>query len=290
VLRPRSARSVIGATVAVALIVLCAAAVGWRAEGGRWFVVRTASMGQAAPVGTLLLTEPTTLAQVRVGEIITFRAPTDGAVYSHRVVAKTAAGLRTRGDINPSPDPWVLTGKDLVGRVAHRWWGVGWVLRGAPLLLLCLAVVWLVTALVGRAWRSPLRLAGIAVSFAFVARLLHPWVGVEKIGASAIRHGVAVRAVSTGVLPVTASGRGGGHLHLVDGQVGAVKVAHAARSGGYLVNVAPSLSLWWWVAIVAACLAPLLWALLIGLEPTGPDEIGGTVTPGEGGARPALIP
>jgi signal peptidase I len=289
VLRPRSARAVIGATLAVVLIVLCVAALAWRSEGGRWFVVRTPSMGRAAPVGTLLLTKPITLAQVRVGEIITFHAPTDGAIYSHRVVARTAAGVRTKGDINPSRDPWVLTGKDLVGQVVHRWWGVGWVLRGVPLLLLCLAVVWLVTALVGLAWRSPLRLTGIAVSFAFVARLLHPWVAVEKIGASTLRHGVAIRAVSTGVLPVKASGRGGGQVHLVDGQVGDVKVAHAARSGGYLVNVAPSLSLWWWVAIVVACLAPLLWSLLIGLEPAEPDG-DGTATPGDGGAQPALAP
>ncbi len=262
---------ILGAGLALVLVALCVLAFAWRAEGGRWFVVRTPSMGRAAPVGTLLLTTPASIADVHVGELITFHAPGTGMVFSHRVVQKTAAGLRTRGDINPVEDPWVLTRSDLIGRVAHRVWGLGWVLRGMPLLLLCIGLVWLVTAFVADGWRSPLRLVGVTLSVSYVAYMLHPWVDIERIGAGPAGHGLTVRAVSTGVLPIRASAvHGGGHVRLLDGQVGAIAVRHVAHGGAYDVAASPSLSLWWWVLTVFVCLLPLLFALVVGFGPAPP--------------------
>jgi signal peptidase I len=274
VARSLSVKTFAGAIAVTALFVVCLSALAWRLDGGRWFVVRTPSMGQAAPVGTLLLTKPTTVVAVRVGDIITFRAPTSGVVYTHRVVSKTPTGLQTRGDINAVADPWVVTDANLVGRVAHRWWGCGWILRGLPLILLGLAVLWVVTAFVGPTWRSPLRVVGAALSVAGVATYLHPWVGLERLTMTTTDQGPVIRAVSVGVLPVSASPAGGPSTgRLVNGHVADIQLTHADANGSY--NVAAHLDLpWtWWVAIALGCLVPLLWTLIVGLEPVAvPDD------------------
>lgn len=267
-LRRPSFLGTVAAVAAITLIVLCLTALSFRASGGRWFVVRTPSMGRAAPVGTLLLTRPTTTHATNVGDIISFHAPRTGTVYTHRVIARTAAGLRTRGDINQSDDSWVITDSNLIGKVSARWWGMGWVLRGVPLLLFCLAVVWLVAARVKLSWRSPLRVVGTALSLSLVACVLHPWIGLERLGSTVARQGVTIRAVSTGVLPVRAQAvQGEDNVRLVNGQVGSVLVDQQDAHGAYTVTGSPSLDLWWWIAIILVCLSPVLWCLLVGLAP-----------------------
>ena len=260
--------AVAGALVVAALAVLCTSALAWRLTGGRWYAVATPSMGQAAPVGTLLLTRPTRVSAVRVGDIITFHPPGTSEVYSHRVIATTAAGLRTRGDINGSPDPWIVTGNDLIGTVDARWWGMGWVLRGLPLLLICLLLTHLIAAAMTQRWRSPARVLGTAASVSFVAWRLHPWIGLTKLYTSAATHGVAIKTVSTGILPTRAQAlHGGSQVQLLNGQVGTVTVTGTDRRGVYLVSGAPGLDFWWWVIVVLICLAPLLWCLSVGLAP-----------------------
>ena len=68
------------------------ATVGFRLDGGRWFIVETPSMGQSLPVGSLVLTTPSELDAVADGDVITFRNPESGAVYTHRVARVTEAG------------------------------------------------------------------------------------------------------------------------------------------------------------------------------------------------------
>lgn len=264
--RVRAHRSVPGVVIAIVLLAICVTAVGWRVAGGRWFVVRTPSMGQAAPVGTLLLTLPVTIGAVQVGDTVTFHAPSSGEVYSHRVIAKSATGLRTRGDINTSADPWVLTNHDLIGKVAHRCWGLGWVLRGLPLLVLCLAAVWLLTALAARDYRSPLRLAGAALSFAIVFAVLHPWVGAAKIDVTGTSADATVRAVSTGVLPIRLTEGSASTQRLVNGQVGSVRVGTPDARGNYSITPHLDLSIGWWISLIALCLVPLALALLLALR------------------------
>lgn len=268
----RSAASVLLICLAGAGVLLGAAAASWHLTGGRWFVIRTASMGQAGPVGTLVLTRPTSIAATHVGDIISFHAPGSGEVYTHRVVAKTPAGLRTQGDANAVPDSWALTNTNLIGKVTHRWWGVGWILRALPLVLLCLAVLWLLTALIPHAWRSPTRLAGAALTFAFASLVLHPWLGVEKIDVvPADGGGARIRVVSTGILPIRVTGgAGNGSVRLVDGQVGTILVRHPAANGAYHLDPSLSLSLGWWIAVIAVCLVPLAWTTLVGLSPASP--------------------
>ncbi|MER3601127.1 MAG: signal peptidase I [Nitrososphaerota archaeon] len=61
---------------------------------------------------------------VKVGDIIVFRKPCvlpggqcPEEVIVHRVVGIEGGGLRTKGDNNAAPDPWVVTSSDYIGLV-----------------------------------------------------------------------------------------------------------------------------------------------------------------------------
>jgi signal peptidase I len=63
------------------------------------------------PVGSIAVVVPVDPATVRVGDVITYAAPTPGhPTVTHRVVEVVEPGshpvLRTRGDANETPDPW----------------------------------------------------------------------------------------------------------------------------------------------------------------------------------------
>jgi signal peptidase I len=84
--------------------------------------VLTGSMAPKMPVGSLAIAKPVPAATVRVGDVITFQRPNaPDETITHRVVAiHERAGRRayeTKGDHNPSKDPWVLA---LPGRVGKR--------------------------------------------------------------------------------------------------------------------------------------------------------------------------
>jgi signal peptidase len=74
-------------------------------------VVRSASMTETAPMGSLVLARPLDARDVRVGDVILVRR--EGAVASppvlHRVVSLTHRAdevvVTTKGDSNESPDP-----------------------------------------------------------------------------------------------------------------------------------------------------------------------------------------
>ena len=126
--RPRRAwRWVLwGAAVACAgVAVVCAGAL---ASGQvRLMTVDTGSMGEAAPIGSLVVMAPTVAAEHRLGDVIAYRRE-DGPTVVHRVVAQSPDGsVTTRGDANVSADTplppgqatWqVLAVVDNAGRVA----------------------------------------------------------------------------------------------------------------------------------------------------------------------------
>ena len=81
--------------------------------------------------------------RTRRGDVIVFCPPPGaepevGPHVVHRVVAVEAPGVRTRGDNNRGPDPWVLRVDDILGRVVavrkgSKWvrvqrglWGAAW--------------------------------------------------------------------------------------------------------------------------------------------------------------------
>ena len=82
---------------------------GWRA-----LVVHTGSMTPNIPSGDLVIDRPA--GPVHVGEVITF-AKVPGQYVTHRVAAITPAGIKTRGDANPSDDFGYVAQSQIVGRV-----------------------------------------------------------------------------------------------------------------------------------------------------------------------------
>ena len=101
----------------VLTVAVVAVALGFQASGGRWFIVETPSMGQAAPVGTFVLTQPVAVGDLAVGDIVSFHPPTaPGEVYTHRIVSTDGGLVTTQGDINSVSDPWTLSDGDLIGR------------------------------------------------------------------------------------------------------------------------------------------------------------------------------
>jgi signal peptidase I len=132
--------------------------------GYRPVAVYSGSMTPTIAVGGLAVDRTISAKDVRVGDVITFNDPyVKGRMVTHRVVAiiPTPHGLayRTKGDSNPSRDPWTIRLNGQVGRVAFSVPVAGYVLvyahtrevRGA---LICLASILLFVGLLRRIWRK----------------------------------------------------------------------------------------------------------------------------------------
>ncbi|WP_295786988.1 signal peptidase I [uncultured Microbacterium sp.] len=79
--------------------------------GAQTYTVLTGSMQPGMPPGTLIAVRPTSIDDVRVGEVVTYQIRSgDPAVVTHRVVGTTSSTggdrlLITRGDANNTDDP-----------------------------------------------------------------------------------------------------------------------------------------------------------------------------------------
>jgi len=111
--------------LAAALVVLAVVGVGPLTGRYRLATVLSGSMAPQMPVGSVAVLVPEDPAAVRVGDVITFQAPTpDHRTVTHRVVEVIEGGhhpvLRTKGDANPVADPWTarLDGSRAWRRVA----------------------------------------------------------------------------------------------------------------------------------------------------------------------------
>jgi len=84
-------------------------------------VVASGSMKPTLQVGDLLLVRR--YATPKIGDIIVFRSPLGYSIV-HRVIEKYVASdrvsFKTKGDANPSPDPWDVPESDVEGVVVFR--------------------------------------------------------------------------------------------------------------------------------------------------------------------------
>lgn len=277
-------------TAVLGVLALAIAAGAWHLDGGRWFVVATPSMGQQLPVGSLVLTTPTTAAEVTPGEVITFRSPGSETVYTHRAVTVTDQdidkginqgidkGIETRGDINAAADPWTVRDEDLIGSLAWQAPALGWLVRGLPMFFAGLAVVWVLTTRLAPGRRYSWRLVGFSTSLALTMFVLKPWIGLERLNQRNPEQGpgVLVDVVSTGLLPIRAleadGADGADGVSLVNGQVDTLHLTGGAETGAYDVLTRLDLSVGWWIALVTFCLLPTIWSLLVGLAPRDPHD------------------
>jgi hypothetical protein len=277
----RVARVVVGG----ALTGLCVVLVWWWASGGMWSRVSTPSMGRYAPVGTLLWVKPTDIGDIRVGDVITFRSPrvrpeaggratealtVPSRTYTHRVVARNPDGtLQTKGDLNATADPWRVDQGHLVGQVTARWWGIGWLVEALPLLLLGGIAWWVLTALLAsRRARAPLRVLGAAGLVAVAIYLYNPLFGATQLSFVPLGEpGARATYVGTGLLPVKLQADVVAPVPVHAGHERSIVVPHQSHDGRYRVRVVPTIPWQTWLVVVAACLTPAVWSVIVGVEP-----------------------
>lgn len=237
-------------------------------------------MGMTAPVGTLLWVKPTDFRSLKVGDFITFHPPGQQVTYSHRVYRINADGTISTKGVIPAPDPWKLSSADVVGKVEMRWWGVGWLVTAAPVLIVGFFLVAGIRALLARNWRLPVTilLSSLVVTVAIV--WFRPFINAEQLAFAPDHHGGAVATyVGTGLLPIRLAAYGGtdgasthgssvgSSVVMRDGQVGSVHVSQPDPQHRLRVNLGPAVPWWVWVGIVVVCFLPALYSLLVGLKP-----------------------
>lgn len=259
--------TVLAWSVAAIAALLLTAAVLFLSAGGRWFVVETPSMGEAAPVGTLVLDLPVDVATLSVGDIVSFETSANpDVVYTHRIVSIDAdGGLHTRGDVNGATDPWTLTKADVIGTPALLVPRIGWLLRAAPVLLIgTLIILTLTSAFTDRVTRTCLRIAGSALTVSYAAFVFKPFVNVTTITNTSSPTGVEATVISSGIFPVRVDAHGGNSVHLVDGEMGKVVIHELTKNGHYQLMSNIDLDPLGWVALFAVCLVPLVACLAVG--------------------------
>ncbi|WP_309076506.1 signal peptidase I [Paenarthrobacter sp.] len=117
--------------IGVGMLVLAALVFLFLAIGPRIFGYQTSTMltGSMAPLinpGDVVVTAPTAVTDVKVGDVITYHIPVeDQRVETHRIteITTTADGgvaVQTKGDANNGIDPWIATlqGKTVDKQVA----------------------------------------------------------------------------------------------------------------------------------------------------------------------------
>lgn len=168
--RPLRRLVTIAARIVLVLSFLLLAALGLGPRTGRYQVmtVLTGSMTPTIPAGSLVVVRPVDPANLRVGDVITYRIPVqDRRVVTHRVVeliqSGTAPTVRTKGDALEESDPWTTRfAGEPVWRVQASVPIVGATLRAMqrPVVrqaTVLVAPALLALALVASIWRSSRR-------------------------------------------------------------------------------------------------------------------------------------
>ena len=121
--------------ISLGLLALVALAGGPRLLGWQAYIVYSDSMAPSVPMGSVVVVQPQTVANLAVGDIITFSQPSQPELpMTHRVVAVSEIpggfGWRvmTKGDSNPEPDTWSVEDHQVVGRTVFSVPFVGYVL------------------------------------------------------------------------------------------------------------------------------------------------------------------
>lgn len=78
--------------------------------GYQRYVITGGSMGDALPRGSLAYEQAIRVGRLRVGDVITYVPPGGRGRVTHRIAWIGRHGqIQTKGDANPSRDPWRLT-------------------------------------------------------------------------------------------------------------------------------------------------------------------------------------
>jgi hypothetical protein len=263
-------RILLALILTTALLVICAAAGAFWLGGGRWMTVTTPSMGQTAPVGTLLLTDQIAKHPIVVGEFITFHPPgTPQETYAHRVVSiGTNGGIRTKGDLNGAIDPWTLHRSDVTGEVISHLQGVGWLVRALPALIIgTILVIALCHWCVSKTNRLPAGVVMMSLVIALTLIWFKPLVRQDLLSLQSTNGRAEATIVNTGLLPLRAHADGAGSVVLEPGQKGTLERPDSNRE--FRIDVRADLSPLMLSLLILWCLLPLAVLLLVGADPRG---------------------
>lgn len=260
-------------TAAASLVLLAGALVALFGAGYRFYIVQTPSMGTTAPVGTLVAVHAKD--SYAIGDVISYER--NGRTYTHRIVAASAAGFTTQGDINGTPDALPVRTAEIVGAVTFYGTWLGFLVEALPWLVIGGAAVYVLSLRpwVGGGRRWPFRLVGWSLVASFAALWTRPWVNMAMTGYVAEADGVRMHLVNTGILPLTVMG-----TVLASGQDAVVTQSVDDGVGHYSVTPHLALNSWYFLLLLAICLTPVLAALLIrGDQPSVAAAVTGPSTP-----------
>jgi signal peptidase len=147
-------------------VLLVLAYAGLIAAGYRPVSVYSGSMVPTLSVGSLAVVKPVATSSIRVGDVITFNDPfIHGRRVTHRIIrvavkADGTRAFRTKGDANPTRDPWTIALPNRVGRVSFDvpYAGYGLVYAGTRevrMALILLSSGTLLTLALMSIWRKP---------------------------------------------------------------------------------------------------------------------------------------
>jgi hypothetical protein len=242
--------------------------------GGRTFVIQTPSMGEYAPVGTLVLSSVAGLTSLRVGQTILFRPPGASEVFFHRIVSISRGAIRTKGDLNGAIDPWTLHAHDLVGTEFGRLVGIGWLVHALPILLVGGLILQVVTHYyVIRYWQFPVRVLGWSVLVSLAAFMLKPFVRAVLLSQNVVSGTATSRIVPTGLFDVNAHAVRGSTAVLRPGQAGEVITGHASSAGFFEIDLTPSLGFDTWLLLIVLWLIPVILCIIYAIRCPEPDRV-----------------
>jgi signal peptidase I len=236
----------------------------WTITGGRTYVVTTPSMSPTVPVGSLVLTRPVPPGGPKVGQIIAFHPPTEPkTTYTHRVV-KILPGpsYSTKGDLDTSPDAWVVPAKDVLGVATHHYRGLGWLVRALPWLALGAVLLMGIATFTPRSRRRITYFIGGTIVLSVPILVLKPLVRGVFAGSGVFSGKLHAMVVNTGLLPLRFVMKGAPTQHTAAGYPTTL-VAKPPTSGHVLITGTVDLSFWGWVILVLICLSPLIIALAV---------------------------
>ena len=84
--------------------------------GLRFYYVKTGSMGELMPVGSLCVVSTySSFERIETGDVISFRV-SDGMLATHRAIRITEQGILTQGDVNNTADSDPVTKENYIGK------------------------------------------------------------------------------------------------------------------------------------------------------------------------------
>jgi signal peptidase I len=236
--------------------------------GGRWFIIQTPSMGEYTPVGSLVLSTPTTVEELSVGDTILFKPPAfPDETYFHRIISINSEGIQTAGDMNGTDDQWVLGQQDLVGKELAHFFGLGYLINAIPILLIGGLLLHVITRYyVAAYWRYPTKILGWSAIVSLAIFITQPLVRAVLITQN-VEDGVATTIfVPTGLFGLHGQAEQGTSVNLRPGEQGLVTSEYFDKNGYYHVDLSPYLNLTGWIIVISLCLLPLLLCVVYALR------------------------